>query len=78
MNIVDGVLASEETPSSIWTYNIEEAPRSASFGPGALLGPLGGAIDASLNENAGAFQMRFVKGGGFESEGICVQGTMHD
>ncbi len=44
------------------TTSVEVAPRSASFGPGALLGPLGGAIDASLNENAGAFQIRFVKG----------------
>ena len=45
------------------TYTIEVAPRAASFGPGTLLGPLGGVIDASVNENAGAFQMRFVKAG---------------
>jgi len=42
------------------TYAVEVAPRMALFGPGTLLGPLGGVLDASVNENAGAFQMRFT------------------
>lgn len=41
-------------------YALEVAPRGDSFLPGALLGPFGGAIDASVNENAGAFQLRFT------------------
>jgi len=41
-------------------YALEVSPRSASLGPGMLLGPIGGAIDASVNENAGAFEMKFV------------------
>jgi hypothetical protein len=41
-------------------YAMEVSPRTASLAPGMLLGPLGGAIDASVNENAGAFEMRFV------------------
>ncbi len=39
------------------TYNLLVEPRGDSFLPGALLGPIGGAIDASVNENAGAFQL---------------------
>lgn len=39
------------------TYNLVVEPRGDSFLPGALLGPIGGAIDASVNENAGAFQL---------------------
>jgi hypothetical protein len=41
-------------------YALEIAPRTASFAPGALLGPVGGIIDASVNENAGAFQLQLV------------------
>jgi hypothetical protein len=46
-------------------YGVEVAPRSDSFVP-AMLAPVGGIIDASINENAGAFQLRFVdvKGAG--------------
>ncbi len=40
------------------TYKVIVEPRGDSFLPGALLGPIGGAIDAASNENAGAFQMR--------------------
>ena len=39
-------------------YALDVAPRSASFGPGTLLGPIGGALDASVNENAGAFELK--------------------
>jgi len=40
------------------SYGLVVTPRSASLGPGALLGPIGGMIDAASNENAGAFEMR--------------------
>ncbi len=43
-------------------YKLVVEPRGDSFVPGALLGPIGGAIDASVNENAGAFQMRVAGG----------------
>lgn len=45
------------------TYKVIVEPRGASFGPG-LLGPIGGAIDAASNDNAGAFQMRVAQAGG--------------
>jgi hypothetical protein len=47
-------------------YAVEVSTRSASLLPGVMLGPVGGIIDASVNENAGAFQLRFVdvKGAG--------------
>lgn len=45
------------------TYKLIVEPRGASFGPG-LLGPIGGAIDAASNDNAGAFQMRVASAGG--------------
>ena len=32
-------------------YGVEVSPRTASFGPSTLLGPLGGVLDASVNEN---------------------------
>ncbi len=38
-------------------YALTVEPRGDSLLPGALLGPIGGAIDASINENAGAFQL---------------------
>lgn len=46
-------------------YAVKVEPRSDSFLP-AMLAPVGGIIDASVNENAGAFQLRFVdvKGAG--------------
>lgn len=47
------------TPDTL--YTIEVSPRAESFGPSTFLGPLGGVIDASINKNAGAFQMRFVE-----------------
>jgi len=40
------------------TYALEVAPRAASLAPSILLGPIGGLIDASANENAGAFEMK--------------------
>ncbi len=42
-------------------YAIEISPRGSSYVP-SLLGPVGGAIDAAANENAGAFQMRVLSG----------------
>jgi hypothetical protein len=42
------------------SYAIEVSPREASLGP-SMLGPLGGAVDASANKNSGAFQMRVVQ-----------------
>jgi len=45
-------------------YALEVAPRSDSFAPGMLLGPVGGVIDASVNENAGAFEMKAAGGSG--------------
>lgn len=36
----------------------------SSFGPGALLGPIGGAIDAGMNEYVGAFEIQVVSSGG--------------
>lgn len=42
-------------------HTLEISPRGDSLGPSMLLGPLGGAIDASANKNAGAFQMRVVR-----------------
>ncbi len=47
-------------PGATYALNVE--PRGDSFVPGALLGPIGGAIDASVNENAGAFQLTVVSG----------------
>ena len=44
------------------TYALSVEPRGDSLLPGALLGPIGGAIDASVNENAGAFQLTVVPG----------------
>jgi hypothetical protein len=41
------------------TYVLEIKPREASFGP-SMLGPIGGAMDAGANKNAGAFEMRLV------------------
>jgi len=41
------------------TYAIEISPRGDSYVPG-LFGPLGAAVDAANNKNAGAFQMRVV------------------
>lgn len=46
------------------TYALTVEPRGDSLLPGALLGPIGGAIDASVNENAGAFQLALVSGSG--------------
>ena len=40
-------------------YALEVAPRSGSFGP-SLLGPIGAALEASVTENAGAFEMKVV------------------
>ncbi|MEQ8825199.1 MAG: hypothetical protein RIC14_12580 [Filomicrobium sp.] len=45
------------------TYKLVVEPRSNSLLPGAALGPIGGVIDASVNENAGAFQLRVIKSG---------------
>ncbi|MGD9785614.1 MAG: hypothetical protein AB7E80_11685 [Hyphomicrobiaceae bacterium] len=45
------------------TYKVIVEPRGSSFGP-SLLGPIGGAIDAASNDNAGAFQMRIAQAGG--------------
>ncbi len=45
-------------------YTIEISPRGDSLGPALLLGAIGGAIDASVNQNAGAFQMRVLTGQG--------------
>ena len=39
------------------TYALKVEPRTDSFVPGMLFGVIGGAIDASVNENAGAFQL---------------------
>jgi hypothetical protein len=44
------------------TYSLAVEPRTDSMLPGALLGPIGGPIDASVNENAGAFQLTLVPG----------------
>jgi len=44
------------------TYRLEVQPRSDSFGPSILLGPIGGMIDSAANENAGAFEMKLVGG----------------
>ncbi len=41
-------------------YALDVAPRASSLGPGMLLGPVGGAIDASVNENAGAFELKLA------------------
>jgi hypothetical protein len=41
-------------------YAVKVESRSESFVPGVMLGPVGGIIDASVNENAGPFQLRFV------------------
>jgi hypothetical protein len=41
-------------------YAVEVSIRSGSMLPGLALGPVGAIIDASVNENAGQFQMRFV------------------
>lgn len=41
-------------------YAVEVATRSASILPGVALGPVGGMIDASINENAGLFRLRLV------------------
>ncbi len=49
-------------------YPLEVTPRSASLCPGMLLGPIGDAIDASVNENSSAFEMRFVG----ELKGVVV------
>ena len=40
-------------------YALEVAPRSGSFGP-SLLGPIGAALEASVTENAGAFEMKIA------------------
>ena len=40
------------------TYALEVAPRQASAGTAVLFGAIGGAIDASVNENAGAFELK--------------------
>ena len=40
------------------TSALEVSPRAASPTPSILLGPIGGLIDASANENAGAFEMK--------------------
>lgn len=45
-------------------YALEVKPRGDSVLTGALLGPIGGAIDASQNENAGAFELALVPGSG--------------
>lgn len=42
------------------TYALEISPRGDSYVPGALFGVVGAAIDANVNKNAGAFQMRVV------------------
>ena len=41
-------------------YALAVEPRGDSVGPGILLGPIGGAIDAASNENAGAFELKLV------------------
>ena len=38
-------------------YAFEVAPRDGSIGTAVLFGAIGGAIDASVNENSGAFQI---------------------
>jgi len=42
-------------------YAVKVEPRSESYLPGATLGIIGGMIDASANENAGAFKLRLVE-----------------
>jgi hypothetical protein len=46
------------------SYTIEISPRGDSLGPNLLLGAIGGAIDASVNQNAGLFQARVLTGQG--------------
>ena len=43
-------------------YAFEVAPRDGSIGTAVLFGAIGGAIDASVNENSGAFQIGAAKG----------------
>ena len=40
------------------TYALEVAPRQASVGTAVAFGAIGGAIDASVNENSGAFELK--------------------
>lgn len=42
-------------------YAVKVEPRSESILPGAVLGPVGAIIDASVNENSGAFTLRLVE-----------------
>ena len=42
------------------SYTAEVSPRAESYIPVAALGAFGAALDAALNENAGAFKLRLV------------------
>jgi hypothetical protein len=43
------------------TYAIEISPRVESYAPVLIAGLAGSMVDAAVNENAGAFQMRLLK-----------------
>jgi hypothetical protein len=64
-----GTFSVRLAPKAGQTIALVIEPREASLASGTLLGPLGGLFDASVNENAGAFQIRVVEGAGDE-EGL--------
>lgn len=43
------------------TYAVEISPRVESYAPVLIAGLAGSMVDAAVNENAGAFQMRLLK-----------------
>ena len=46
------------------TYALDIGPRQGSVGTAVLLGAVGGAIEASVSENSGAFELKSAAKGG--------------